>query len=153
MIKSREALLLQTPEAMKKKFNVDVRTASQVTAICPQENQIQIKNLNTGETYEESYDNLVIATGSSPIRPSIPGIAGRGSLHFGIFRTRTASNLIWKKKKPARAAVIGGGFIGMEMAENLTKEGLQVTVVEMQDQVMAPLDYEMAQLLHENIQG
>lgn len=151
VIKSREALLLQTPEAMKKKFNVDVRTASQVTAICPQENQIQIKNLNTGETYEESYDNLVIATGSSPIRPSIPGIAGEGIFTLWNIPDTDRIKSYLEEKKPARAAVIGGGFIGMEMAENLTKEGLQVTVVEMQDQVMAPLDYEMAQLLHENI--
>lgn len=151
VIKSREALLLQTPEAMKKKFNVEVRTASQVTSIHPREKKIQIKNLKTGETYEESYDNLVIATGSSPIRPSIPGIEGEGIFTLWNIPDTDRIKSYLDERKPARAAVIGGGFIGMEMAENLAKEGLQVTVVEMQDQVMAPLDYEMAQILHENI--
>ncbi|MEA5011579.1 MAG: FAD-dependent oxidoreductase, partial [Angelakisella sp.] len=151
IIKSRDSLLLQTPEAMKKKFNVDVRVKNEVTSINREKKSVTIKRVDTGETYEESYDTLVISTGSSPLRPPIPGIDSsriqtlwtvpdtdriRAMVHGGDIKT---------------AAVIGGGFIGLEMAENLRHAGIKVSLIEAMDQVMAPLDYEMAQLLHENI--
>ncbi|MDD3205198.1 MAG: FAD-dependent oxidoreductase [Lachnospiraceae bacterium] len=150
-IKNRDALLLQSPLAMKNKFNIDVRISNEATAILPDEKKVVVKNLKTGESYEESYDHLVIATGSSPIKPPIPGIDGE---HIFTLWTIPDTDVIKKylqEKRPRTAAVIGGGFIGLEMAENLHKAGLQVSIIEMQDQVMAPLDKEMANLLHENM--
>ena len=151
VIKSRDALLLQTPEAMKKKFNIEVRTRAEAVAIHPKEHKVSVCDLSTGAKYEESYDNLILATGSSPIKPPIPGIDGQGIFTlWNIPDTDKIKNYM-EQHRPSRAAVIGGGFIGLEMAENLHGAGLDVTIIEMQNQVMAPLDYEMAQILHENI--
>lgn len=151
VIKSRDALLLQTPEAVKKKFNIEVRTRAEAVAVHPKEHKVWVRDLSTGAKYEESYDNLIIATGSSPIKPPIPGIDGQGIFTlWNIPDTDKIKNYM-EQHRPGRAAVIGGGFIGLEMAENLHGAGLDVTIIEMQNQVMAPLDYEMAQILHENI--
>ena len=151
VINSRDALLLQTPEAMKKKFNIEVRTRAEAVAVHPKEHKVSVCDLSTGAKYEESYDNLILATGSSPIKPPIPGIDGQGIFTlWNIPDTDKIKNYM-EQYRPGRAAVIGGGFIGLEMAENLHGAGLDVTIIEMQNQVMAPLDYEMAQILHENI--
>lgn len=151
VIKSRDALLLQTPEAMKKKFNIEVRTRAEAVAVHPKEHKVSVCDLSSGAKYEESYDNLILATGSSPIKPPIPGIDGQGIFTlWNIPDTDKIKNYM-EQHRPSRAAVIGGGFIGLEMAENLHGAGLDVTIIEMQNQVMAPLDYEMAQILHENI--
>lgn len=151
IIKNRDALLLQTPQAMKNKFNIDVRVASEVIKILPEENKIIVKDLKTKEEYKESYDNLVIATGSSPIKPPIKGIENENI--FVLWTVNDTDNI--KKyiyeKKPKSVSIIGGGFIGLEMAENLHKLGLDVSLIEMQDQVMAPVDKEMANLIHENM--
>ncbi|WP_418489117.1 NAD(P)/FAD-dependent oxidoreductase, partial [Eisenbergiella porci] len=152
VIRSREALLLQTPEGMKSKFNIDVRVKNEVTAIRPEENKVTVKNLLTGETYEESYDHLIIATGSSPLKPGIPGINGEHIFTLWNIADTDRIKAFVQEKHPRSAAVIGGGFIGVEMAENLHAAGLAVSIIEMQNQVMAPMDYEMAQLLHENIE-
>lgn len=150
VIKERESLLLQTPEAMMKKFNIDVRTYNEVIEILPDEKMVKVKNHKTGETYDENYDSLVIATGSSPIRPRIPGIENP-NIHtiWTVSDTDRIKESIHNHAK--RAVVIGGGFIGLEMAENLHSIGLSVTLVEKSNQVMAPLDYEMANLIHENL--
>ena len=151
IIKNRDALLLQTPQAMKNKFNIDVRVASEVIKILPEENKIIVKDLKTKKEYKESYDNLVIATGSSPIKPPIKGIENENI--FVLWTVNDTDNI--KKyiyeKKPKSVSIIGGGFIGLEMAENLHKLGLDVSLIEMQDQVMAPVDKEMANLIHENM--
>lgn len=152
VIKSREALLLQTPEAMKKKFDIDVRTGNEVTALHPERNAVTVKNIKTGETYEERYDNLILATGSSPVKPPIAGIEAENIFTLWNIPDTDRIKKYMTEKEPKSAAVIGGGFIGLEMAENLHRAGLSVSVIEMQDQVMAPLDREMAQLLHENMQ-
>ena len=151
VIQSRDALILQTPEAMHKKFNIDIRIASEVIEIIPEKKVVTVKNLKTQEVYQESYDNLVIATGSSPLKPPIEGIDQEGiyTLWTVPDTDRIKEHIL--KKKPKTAAVIGGGFIGLEMAENLHATGIEVSVIEMQNQVMAPVDYEMAQLLHENM--
>ena len=150
-IKSREALLLQTPEAMKQKYNIEVRVSNEVLRILPEVKKIEVLQIKTGETYEEDYDNLVIATGSSPIKPSIPGIEGENIYTLWTIPDTDAIKTFLQEKRTKRAAVIGGGFIGLEMAENLHAAGAQVSIIEMQDQVMAPLDKEMANLLHENM--
>lgn len=152
VIKNRESLLLQTPEAMKKKFNVDVRVQNEAVKIHPEEQTVTIRELKTGREYKEDYDFLVIATGSSPVVPPIPGIDGPDIYTLWTVPDTDRIKEVIETKKPKTAAVIGGGFIGLEMAENLKKAGLEVSIVEMQDQVMAPLDFEMAQLLHENIE-
>jgi len=152
VIKSRDALLLQIPEAMKKKFRVDVRIRNEAVSIDREKKTVQIKKVETGEVYTESYDTLVIATGSSPIIPSIPGIdSDKIETLWTVPDTDRIRSRIWGQGVKS-AVVIGGGFIGLEMAENLHHVGLQVTVVEMTNQVMAPFDYEMAQILHENME-
>jgi len=151
VIASKEALLLQTPQMMKDRFNVDVRIHNEVTDIDRAAKTLTIKNTTTQELITESYDTLVIATGSSPVRPPIKGIdSDKIMTLWTVNDTDRILNKI-QESHAKRAAVIGGGFIGLEMAENLKHAGLDVSIIEMTDQVMAPLDYEMAQLLHENI--
>ncbi|MEA4933467.1 MAG: FAD-dependent oxidoreductase [Lawsonibacter sp.] len=151
VIKSRDALLLQTPQAMKKKYNVDVRVKHEVTSIDRARNTVTITQLDSGEPYEESYDTLVLATGSSPIRPPIPGIDSPRIQTLWTVPDTDRIRAAVRDQGVKTAAVIGGGFIGLEMAENLRHAGLEVSLIEALDQVMAPLDFEMAQLLHENI--
>ena len=149
VIKSRQALLVTTPEAMRMKYGVDVRTRCEAVAIDRENKRVTVKYLDTGELKEESYDELVIATGSSPIRPPIPGVDDP--------RVRTlwtvpdADRLREMAQSVKSAVVIGGGFIGLEIAGNLRGLGLRVSLVEGTDQVLAGLDFEMAQLLHEEI--
>ena len=151
VIRSRSALLLMTPEMMRDRFQIDVRVRNEVTSVNREEKSVTVRNLATGESYEESYDELVIATGSSPLRPNIPGIdSARIRTLWTVPDTDEIRNMI-REQGVRTAAVIGGGFIGLEMAENLRHAGLDVSLIEAADQVMAPLDYEMAQLLHENI--
>ncbi|MDI9505731.1 MAG: FAD-dependent oxidoreductase [Bacillota bacterium] len=151
VIKSRDRLLVQTPEAMRKKYRVDVRVKNEAVSIDRAEKTVSVKNLATGELYRESYDTLVLSTGSSPLRPPIPGIdSPRIKTLWTVPDTDDIRALV-RGGGVRKAAVIGGGFIGLEMAENLRHAGLEVSVIEMLDQVMAPLDYEMAQMLHENI--
>ncbi len=150
VIKTRDALLLQTPEAMHDKFNVDVRVNSEVTSIDRQNKTVSIRE-TAGKEYTETYDTLVISTGSSPLRPPIPGIdSNRIKTLWTVPDTDTIKDMV-KREEVKTAAVIGGGFIGLEMAENLHEAGLEVSIIEMLPQVMAPVDFEMSQLLHENI--
>lgn len=150
VIKDREALLVQTPEGMKKKYNIDVRVGNEAVKINPETKKVVVKTKD-GETYEETYDDLLIATGSSPLKPPIPGIDGEGIYTLWNVNDTDKIRSIVDKEIPKTAAVIGGGFIGLEMAENLHKRGIYVTLIEAQDQVMAPVDFEMAQMLHENM--
>ena len=151
VIKSRDTLLLQTPEAMKAKFNIDVRTQHEVIKINRQNKNVVVRDLKNGTEYIEEYDSLVIATGSSPIQPPIPGIHNENIVSlWNVKDTDFIKNYI-QEHKPEKVTVVGGGFIGLEMAENLHTLGMKVSLVELQNQVMAPIDFEMAQLLHENI--
>ncbi len=151
VIKERQALLVQTPEAMKGAFNIDVRVKNEVISIDRENKEVEVKNLDTGGVYRESYDTLVISTGSSPLRPPIPGIdSDRIYTLWTIPDTDTIKTAV-DSGNVKSAVVVGGGFIGLEVAENLAHRGLDVSLVEMLNQVMAPLDFEMAQLLHENI--
>lgn len=151
VIKSREALLLQTPAAMHAKYNIDVRVKNEVLSIDREKRSVSVKRLETGETYEESYDTLVISTGSSPLRPPIPGIDSPRIRTLWTVPDTDEIRALVRSGGVKRAAVVGGGFIGLEMAENLRHAGLEVAIIEMLDQVMAPIDFDMAQLLHENI--
>ncbi len=151
VIEERDALLLQSPQAMKQKFNIDVRILSEVIEIKPESQTVVVKNVETSETYEESYDDLIIATGSSPIKPSIPGIEADNIFTLWTVPDTDRIKAFLEERNPERAVVIGGGFIGLEMVENLHEAGLSVTLVEKLNQVMSPLDFEMAQLIHENL--
>ncbi|MTI49737.1 MAG: pyridine nucleotide-disulfide oxidoreductase [Firmicutes bacterium] len=152
-IKERDALLVQTPEAMKARFNIDVRVKNEVTKINRDKKEIEVKNLDTGKVYKESYDVLVLSPGSSPLKPPIPGIESPNI--FSLWNIPDTDDIkgFVDNKKPKRAAVIGGGFIGIEMAENLHDRGLEVSIIEMANQVMAPVDYEMAQIIHQHIKS
>lgn len=151
VIEERDALLLQTPAGMKKRYNIEVRVKNEAVAIDRENKTVTVKLVDTGETYEESYDTLVLSTGSAPLRPPIPGIESpRIQSLWTVPDTDRIIKLI-QEKNVKTAAVIGGGFIGLEMAENLHMLGIEVSLIEMLDQVMAPLDFEMAQLLHENM--
>ena len=151
VIKARQALLVQTPEAMRAKFGIDVRTENEAVSINRDKKEVLVKNLQTGATYAEAYDDLVIATGSSPIRPPIPGIDNPKIRT--LWTIPDVDHLREMAQKVKSAVVIGGGFIGLEIAENLKHAGLKVSLVEALDQVMAPIDFEMAQLLHEEIRA
>lgn len=152
VIEERDALLLQTPEGMAAKFNMGVRVLNEVMEINRSEQKIIVKDLKNNKTYEESYDYLILSPGSSPIKPPIPGIDEAKNLFtlWTIPDTDKIKSFV-DDKKPQSAVVIGGGFIGIEMAENLAHRGLKVSLVEMADQIMGPIDYEMASILHNHI--
>lgn len=150
-IQNREALLLQTPESFKRRFNVNVRLHSEVISLDGQVKQVTVKDLNTGDCYQESYDALILSPGAAPFVPPIPGIENP--------LTHTLRNIpdmdrilrILDQRQPRHATVVGGGFIGLEAAEALRHRGLEVTLLELSTQVMAPVDAEMATPLHQEI--
>jgi NADPH-dependent 2,4-dienoyl-CoA reductase/sulfur reductase-like enzyme len=141
-------LLLQTPQSLRSRFNLDVRVSTEVTAIDRAARTVKVRELATGREYEQGYDALVLSTGASPLRPPIPGIDRPG--HFTVRNIPDVEQIMaWIKDcRACRAVVVGGGYIGLEMAEQLKHRGLGVTVVEALPQVMAPLDAEMAAWLH-----
>lgn len=153
VIQNRESLFLMTPERMAERFRIDARINSEVLSIDRKTKTVTIRNLHTGTQYAESYDDLVIATGSSPLRPNIPGIDSEGIRTLWTIPDADEIRNLIRVRKIETVAVVGGGFIGLEMADNLWKAGIKVTIIEAADQVMPPLDYEMALLLHENIKS
>ncbi|CAN2218387.1 HcaD Uncharacterized NAD(FAD)-dependent dehydrogenases [Candidatus Nanopelagicaceae bacterium] len=144
VIEEEDALLLQTPASLHARFRLDVRIASEVESINPSAKNLIVKNELSGESYELSYDKLVMSPGASPVVPPIPGIERAMTL-----RTVEDVEKIFNRvcQKPANAVVIGGGFIGVEIAENLIHKGIKTTVVEAAPQLLAPLDPEMATLV------
>ncbi len=150
-IKERKSLLLQTPESFNNRFNVDVRIYNEVVKINRESKTIEVLNLKTNDKYLESYDVLVLSTGSKPIKPPIPGIDTPNVFSlWNIPDVDKIKNYI-DENSPKRAVVVGGGFIGIEMAENLHDLGMEVSLVDMQNQVMPTIDFEMAQILHSHI--
>lgn len=150
-IDSREALLLQTPESFKKRFNVDVRVLNEVTHIDPIQKIVTIKRISTGDIYQESYDKLLLSPGTSPIKPLIPGIANSHVYSLRNIPDMDKILVMLAAEKPTHATVVGGGFIGLEMVEALHRRGIAVTLLELSDQVMAPVDREMATMLHQHM--
>jgi len=150
VILKEESLFVATAELFRDRFNIDVRTEQEVTAIDRDRQEFEVKPGN-GETYRERYDALVLSPGAAPIRPPLPGIDLPG-----VFTVRTVPDSRnireWISECKAKSAVVvGAGFIGLEMAENLAARGLAVTVVEMMNQVLPPLDPEMAEPLHKRL--
>ena len=151
-IKNRAFLLVQTVEGMKERFKLDVRNLSEVIEIDRKNKKVKVKNHKTGDIYEETYDELILSPGAMPKIPYIEGIKSADNLFTlrNIADTDRIKNYV-DINKPQKALVIGGGFIGLEMVENLQKRGVEVTLVHSRNQVMKPVDYEMASILHNHL--
>ncbi|MBB4038056.1 MAG: CoA-disulfide reductase [Dysgonomonas mossii] len=150
-IADRDNLFVQTVDGFSKRFKIDIRVLQKVICINRENKSITIQNLITNKEYTESYDKLILSTGSEPVKPPIKGIDSRK-----IFTLRNVPDTDKIKNflithKPQKAVVIGGGFIGLEMVENLHNAGLEVQLVEKADQVMAPIDFSMAAIVHQQL--
>lgn len=151
-VASSDALVLMSPEKFKKQHNINARTNSEVIDIKRSEKKVVVKNLVSGEIYEESYDKLVLAPGANPIMPkSIAGID-----RANVFAVRNVTDIraikaFMDKPETENVVVVGGGFIGVEVAENLKEAGKNVSLIEGADQIMAPFDYDMVQILHKEL--
>lgn len=148
IITDRSRLFVQTPQSFFARFHIDVRVKSEVEKIDAVRKIVSVKNLNTGETYVENYDKLVLSPGATPVRPPLEGIDSKG-----IFTLRNVSDTDMiksyaEKQGVKRAVIVGAGFIGLEMAESLHHRGMEVSVIEMADQVMTPVDFEIASVVH-----
>ncbi len=151
VIEKEASLLVADERLFRERFAIRVRTRCEVTSISTENKTVELRNVETGEVNTEPYDKLVLSPGAAPIRPPLPGIDLPG-----IFTVRTVPDArgirAWiEATKSKRAVVVGGGFIGLEMAENLIRRGLDVTVVELLDQVMPPLDPEIARLVETHL--
>lgn len=151
-IKERSKLLVQTVKGMSERFHLDIRNLSEAASINPGTKTVTIKNLQSGEVYEETYDKLLLSPGAKPIVPPIPGLDENQALFTlrNIPDTDKIKHFV-DSQVPQKAAIIGGGFIGIEMAENLADRGVEVTIIEMANQIMAPIDFEMASILHSHL--
>lgn len=150
-IKDRDHLFVQTPESFGQRFALEVRVRQEVTAVFPSGHEIEVRRAD-GSLYRESYDKLLLSPGASPIVPSIEGVNSPG-----VFTLRTVEDTDRVKsyvtsQNPKRAVIVGGGFIGLEMAENLHGLGMEVSIVELAPQVMAPIDFSMASFVHAHLQ-
>ena len=151
-IPDRDKLLLQTPESLTGRYNLDVRVHNEALEVDRAKHEVVVRDLQADRIYREGYDKLILAPGASPLRPPLPGIE-----HERVFSLRTIPDMDQIKAAvdggAASAVVVGGGFIGLEMVENLTGRGLTVSLVEMLDQVMPPLDREMATAIHQTLES
>ena len=152
-IEDREELTLQTPESFKNRFNINVRVHNEVTEIHPAEHTLTVRRLDDGSEYTEGYDKLILSPGAKAIRPPLPGID-----HERIFTLRTVEDTFrirefLDREQPRRAVVVGGGFIGLEMAENLIGAGIETTLIQLDDQVLLPLDKDLAGEVQSYLRG
>jgi NADPH-dependent 2,4-dienoyl-CoA reductase/sulfur reductase-like enzyme/rhodanese-related sulfurtransferase len=153
VINDRDLLFVQTVASFNQRFNIEVRIYSEVKSIDTTQKLITVTDLKTGNTYTESYDKLVLSPGAEPIRPPLPGID-----LDGIFTLRSVPDMdrikeFAKNRRLGHAVIIGGGFIGLEMAENLHHLGMKVTIIEMGNQVLAPLDFPLAAIVQQHIRS
>lgn len=151
-IKEKEVLTLQTPESFQSRFNITVRVKQEVIKIDPEKKTIHVKDLINNTTYLETYDRLILSPGAKSIIPPLPGI---NSPHVFTLRTVEDTFAIDKYIEThsiKHATIVGAGFIGLEMAENLKERGMNVSIIQLMNQVMAPLDFDMAQIVHQSIQ-
>ena len=153
-ITDRSKLTLQTPESFHNRFNIEVRIDQEVTKIDRAAKQVAIHNLATGETYTETYDKLILSPGAHPVIPDLPGIhSSRIHTLRTVEDTFAIADFIEHEQtghqdKPFRATIVGGGFIGLEMAENLVERGIEVTILQRPNHLMHSLDNDIASLLH-----
>ncbi len=153
VITDRNKLFVQTASAFNQRFNIDVRVQTEVLEVNAEAKTIKARNQKTGEEYTETYDKLVLSPGAEPIRPPLPGISNEG-----IFTLRNVNDTDYIKsyvsqKSVKKAVVIGGGFIGLEMAENLHDLGLEVSIIEMGNQILAPVDFPIAAIVQQHIRS
>ncbi len=151
IIPKRSDLIVTTPDALTKRYDIDIRIFSEVTRIDKARKEVEVRNLRTGEVYLESYDRIILAPGAEPLKPPIPGI---DLPQIFSLRTIPDSDRITaglSGRGPKSALIVGAGFISLEMTENLVRKGCSVTIVEMLDQVMGNLDYEMAAMIEEHL--
>jgi len=146
-IDKRDALLLQTPESLNERYNLDVRVLTEVLSINKDEKTISVKNLKTEEIYTESYDKLLLSPGAEPIKPPFEGI--NSDKIYTLRNIPDMDKIVAKTKNAQNFVVVGGGFIGLEVAENLIEAGKNVKLVELGNQVMAPVDFDIASFVHE----
>lgn len=151
VIEDPKALTLQTPESFFSRFRVDMRVRHEVTAIHPERKTVSVKNLVTGEEFEESYDKLLLSPGAKPTQPRLPGVGMEK-----VFTLRTVEDTFRIKDyinthHPRSAILAGGGFIGLELAENLRELGMEVTIVQRPKQLMNPFDPDMAAFIHSEV--
>lgn len=153
VIKDKEELTLNTAESFWDRFRIDVRTRHEVVDIDTEKKTVTVRGLDTGRIYEESYDKLILSPGAVPTRPPMPGIDSPR-----LFTLRTVEDTLRirefiEEKKPASAVLVGGGYIGIEVAENLCEQGIKVTIVQQPNQLMNTLDYDMATLVHAKLRS
>ena len=151
VITDKDELTLQSPAGFKRRFNIDVKTRHEVVSINKEDKSVTVKNLENGEEFIETYDKLLLAPGAKPFVPNIPGVYSKK-----IFSIRTVEDTFEikkyiRKKQPKSAVVIGGGFVGAEMAENLSALGIKVTLVEAAKQLFSPFDSDMASFVHAEV--
>ena len=153
VITDSEELTLQTPESFFQRFRIDVKVHHEVTAIHPERKTVTVKNLESGEAFEESYDKLILSPGAKPVKPDLPGTDTDK-----LFTLRTIEDTLRIKKyidenHPKSAVLAGGGFIGLELAENLRELGMDVTIVQKPKQLMTPFDADMASMIHSEMRN
>lgn len=151
VIEDRDNLFIQTPAGMKKQFRIDVRVKNEVVSIDRENREVVVKDLSQNRTYRENYDTLVLATGSYPIVPNIPGLDHRQVFTLRNIQDTDRIKQYLNQNRVNSAVVVGGGFIGLEMAENLAHAKKKVTLIEMADQVLKNLDYEVAAVIHQEL--
>lgn len=150
VIKSRDKLFVQTPEAFSRRFNVDVRTRHEALSIDTERHEVSIRRAD-GTTYTETYDRLLLSPGAEPVRPPLEGIDTEGIFTLRNVDDTDRIHSYLGTHRVRHAVVVGGGFIGLEMAENLHHAGAGVSIVEMADQVMAPVDFSIASHVHRHL--
>ncbi|MBI3720184.1 MAG: FAD-dependent oxidoreductase [Sphingobacteriales bacterium] len=153
VINDRDKLFVQTAASFKDRFNIDTRVLSEVIAINLQQKTVSVKNLHSGNIYDEDYDKLVLSPGAAPIRPPLPGIDSQGIFTLKNVADTDAIKSYVRQYPDGKAVIIGAGFIGLEMAENLHHLGMKVTIVEMITQVLAPVDFPIAAIAQEHLRS
>lgn len=153
VIEDRKELTLQTPKSFKTRFRIDVRVKHEVIDIDAERKTVSVRNLETGEEFEESYDKLILSPGAKPIRPKLPGIDSDKLFSLRTVEDTFRIRQFVEEQKPKTAVMVGGGFIGLEVAENLCELGIKVTVVQRGNQLMNTLDYDMATFVHSKLRS
>ena len=152
VIKERDDLLVTTPEAFRDRYNIDIRLHTVAQKIDREARELEIKDLISGRVYRERYDKLILSPGAAPVKPPLPGVDLEGIYSLRNIPDSDRIKALVDRDAPESAVVVGGGFIGLEMAENLVERGLKTTIVEMLDQVLPPLDFEMAGLVQNHLE-
>ena len=153
VIKDRNKLFVQTAASFNQRFNIDVRVTTEVTHVDPAKKTITAVKQSTGEVYEESYDKLVLSPGAEPLRPPLPGITSEGIFTLRNVRDTDSIKSYIRQKRVTKAVIVGAGFIGLEMAENFNDLGIDVTIIEMGNQILAPVDFPVAAIVQQHVRS